>query len=693
MLTNYLKIAVRTALRNKTFSFVNLFGLAIGLAAAMATLLFLRKELSFDTFHRNYQNIYQVCLNATFDGKNYEKWSQAPNKMGPYLKDNLPEVKQATRVLHHNFGDVAFVSHGEKHLTEKKLYFADASILEIFDFRFKVGDPKTALNRPKTAIVRHSTAQKYFGNQSPIGKTLKIDNSFELEITGVFDDFSGDTHLDYDILGSFASVEWASRPDNQSWSNASFETFLLLAPNTDGTKLSAKIEQTIAKASPRKERFYDVYLRPLSDVHLYSADFTNKIAAPYGSFQQTNILIGLAVALLLIAAINYMNLSTARLQRSFREVGISKTLGASFSQMVGRFYSETFLYVTVSLLSSILLIVLLLPFLNQLTEETLRLGFLKEAWFWMILLSVWLVVGLLAGAYPSLLFSRFSPKSILQGNRQSKSGSAAFRKSLVVFQFAASVVLIVTVIVFQLQIKYLRTKNPGFQAEHVVAVMTTNLQKKEQFDALENGARTLASVKQAAFVQSFPGIGTSLRNLSNPKNEKESVGLYTARTRPEIIEAMGLKLLAGKTIPKKQPEDTTVQVVLNKTAVMYLGLTPEQAIGRKVKVFTEYGDEIVGVVDDFHFQSLQDKIVPFAYHNARTESYNYLMVRFQSPDVVENMAALERVYRKVNPGSAFEYVFLNQHLENLYRTEKKTSQVVSIFAFLAIFIACLGLFG
>jgi putative ABC transport system permease protein len=693
MIRNYLKIAFRNALKNRTFSLINVLGLAIGLAAAMATLLFVKKELSFDTFHKNRENIYQVCLNATFDDKNYEKWSEAPNKVGPYLKANLPEVKQQVRIHHHQFGQIAFVSSGEKHLTEKKVYYADPTILEIFDFNFKQGNPKTALERPNTAIIRHSTAQKYFGNQNPIGKTLKIDNATDVEITGVFDEFEGDTHLDYDILASFATVGWASRPDNQSWSNASFETFLLLQPNTNIANFEKKIEATVSKERPRKERFYNLFVRPLDEVHLYSADFTNKLAAPYGNSQQTNILIALTIALLLIAAINYMNLSTARLQRSFKEVGISKTLGANFGQMIQRFYSETFLFVTLGLFLSILFLIGLLPFINDLTEETLSLSFLGKAWFWIILLGIWLGIIVLAGAYPAITFSRYSPKFMMQTAHQPKSGTSIFRKSLVVFQFVASVVLIVMVIVFQLQINYLGNKNLGFKAEQVVAVLTSNLDKKEQFDGLENEFRNQAAVKQVAFTQSFSGIGTSLRTLQNPKNEKESAPMYTTRCRPEMLETMQIKLLAGRMISKKQSQDTTAEMVINKTAADYLGLKPEQVIGKKLKVFNDYGDEVVGVIEDFHFQSMHDKIVPFAFHNARTEGYSYLMVRLESKDLMKSMAKLEEVYKKAVPNAAFEYTFVDKHLENLYRAEKRISKVITLFAFLAIFIACLGLFG
>lgn len=693
MIRNYLKIAFRNALKNKTFSLINLLGLAIGLAAAMATLLFVEKELSYDTFHKNYDHIYQICLNATFDDKNYEKWSSAPNKMGPYLKENLPEIKQQARILHHEFGNLAFVSSGEKHLTEKKLFYADPTIFEIFDFNFKEGNPQTALARPNTAVIRRSTAQKYFGSEDPMGKTLKIDNTIDVEITGIFDDFEGNSHLDYDILASFTTMKWASNPKAQTWSNASFETFLLLAPNTNLNNFESKIEQVISKENPRKNRFYNVFLRPLSDVYLHSAEFTQKIDAPYGNAQQTNILIALAIALLLIAAINYMNLSTARLQHSFREVGINKALGANFGQMIQRFYSETFLFITLGLILSILILSTFLPFINQLTEENLSLNFLNQSWFWMVLIGIWLTIIALAGAYPAMTFSRYSPKLMMQTANQPKTGPSLFRKSLVVFQFVASIVLIIAVIVFQSQISYLRHKNLGFKPEHVVAIMTTNISQKEQFDALENEFKALSMVKQAAFTQSFTGIPTSLRTLPNPKSANESSNLYTCRARPEILETMQVKLLAGTTVPKRAPSDTINKVVLNKTAVTYLGLTPEQALGKKIKVFSEYGDEIVGVVEDFHFQSMHEKIVPFAFHNAPTENYSYLMVRLNSDELLKNMAVLEHVYKKTIPNSAFEYVFVDQHLNNLYRAEKRISKVVTLFAFLAIFVACLGLFG
>jgi putative ABC transport system permease protein len=693
MIVNYIKIAYRNALKNKTFSLINVLGLAIGLAAAMGTLLFVKKELSFDKFHKNYNDIYQVCLNASFDDINYKKMSEAPNKVGPYLKSNLPEVIQQTRILHHEFGKLAFVSSGEKHFSEKKLYYADPTIFEIFDFNLRQGSAKTALERPFTAVIRHSTAQKYFGNENPIGKTLKIDNVTEVEITGVFDEFDGDTHLDYNILASFSTVEWASRPEGQSWSNASFETFLLLQPNINIENLNKKIEAVVSKESPRNNRFYDLFLRPFDDIYLHSADFKSKIAAPYGNSQQTNILIGLTLALLLIAAINYMNLSTARLQQNFREVGINKTLGANFGQMIQRSYTETMLFVTIGLALSILILVAFLPFVNYLTEESLTLDFLKKTWFWVILFSIWITIILLAGAYPALTFSRFSPKSLIQAAYQPKSSTSYFRKSLVVFQFVSSMVLIIMVIVFQFQINFLQDKNLGFKPEQVVAVLTSSLNTKEQFDALESEFKNLSSVKQAAFTQSFSGMSTSLRSLTNPKNENESARLYTTRCRPEMLETMDIKLLAGKMITKKLPEDTTAELVINKAAVDYLGLKPEEVLGKKLQIFSESGEEVVGVVEDFHFQSMHEEIVPFAFHNAKTESYSYLMVRLGSDNLVKGMASLEDVYKKVVPNTAFEYVFVDEHLNSLYKSEKRISKIITLFAFLAIFIAFIGLFG
>lgn len=693
MIHNFLKMAWRKAVQNRLFSIINLLGLSIGLAASLATLLYVKKGLSYDTFQKNYDNIYQVCLNTSFDDIKFEKWSSAPNKVGPYLKAHLPEIRQQVRILHHDYGNLSFISTGEKHLPEKKLYYADQSILEIFDFKLNSGDIKTALSRPNTAIISKETAQRYFGVVNPIGKTINIDNSFDIEITGVFEPFEGNSHLDYNILASFETMKWASNPDAQTWSNASFETFLLLNPNTNISNLGKKIEDAISKEAPRKDRFYDVFLRPLNQVHLYSNDFTNKIDAPYGDARQINILIVLAIALLLIAAINYMNLSTARLQRSFREVGINKVLGANVGQMTLRFFAETFLFVTTGLLLSILILSISLPSLNKLTEEYMTYAFLQEKWFWSILGTIWISLILLSGAYPAINFARLSPKFMLQSVSLPKTSTSLLRKGMVVFQFTASVILIVMLVAFNQQIEFLRNKNLGFNKEHVVGVMVSNLKDKAQFDALENEIKSLSAVKQAAFVQAFPGVSTSLRTLANPKKPNESSNLYTTRTRPEIIETLDLKIIAGKTLEKKLPSDTTVQLVVNKKAVEYLGLTPEQAIGKKFNVFTEYGDEIVGVVEDFHFQSLHQQIVPFAFHNARTESYTYLMVRLNTNDILQNMASLEKTYKKVIPNSAFEYVFLNDHIDNLYTSEKRIAKVVSIFAILAIFVACLGLFG
>lgn len=692
MLSTNLKIAARSIIRHKSFSLVNITGLTIGLVAFLGISLYIADEFSFDRFHEKSSRIYRAVLTMEFDGQS-TSLGAVPNMVGPTSMKEIPEVEKAARYFHHNFGDIGFVSTETENFSERSLYFADPELFEIFTIPIIKGNSQKILDRPGTVVISESAADKYFHGADPLGQTLKVNTTMELEVTGVYADFPANSFLQADIIASFAS-NWFGQPRNQSWGNASFDTFFLLHDGVSRSAVDDKINAMLERNVEKEERWYSIALQPLLDIRLHSGHINPTFdRRTYGDIGQVKILIGLALVILIIAAVNYMNLTTAQSQRRNKEVGISKTLGATFGQLNRKFYMEAAVFVAIAIALSILLFILLLPAFNDLSGKQISAEYFFNGWFWIGLVIVWAILTLLAGIYPAIYLSSFSPKSALQ-KTAGTGGHARFRQGLVVFQFAVSIVLIICSLIFVRQIDFLRNKKLGFEPEQVVAVMTSATREPEKVLALKSSYEAMANVKSVARVQSYPGVGTSVRNIVRNGDDSRGVSIHTAEATAEVVDVLNIRLIAGKSLPEnKAADDTTVQVVVNESTVQYLGFSPEDAIGRKVDIQGFGGlSEIVGVIEDFHFTSLHAKVTPFCFHNAESEGFNYLLVKVNTADLPSTVAQLEKTFKSVIP-AAFEYTFIDEQLEKLYRAEENLAKVVMLFAGLAIFVACLGLYA
>jgi putative ABC transport system permease protein len=691
MLRNNLTIIIRNLIRNKTFSLINIVGLCIGLITFLAISLYVVDEFSYDRFHENKDRIYRAVISADFDGQT-NKWGGAPNLLAPTAMKEIPEVEKATRVFRHNFGDLAFVATETEKFTEKELFYADPEVFDVFTLPLVEGNAASALSKPGTVIISESAARRYFKTTDPIGKTLTVDNDLQLEVTGVFKDFPSNSFLHPQILASFSS-NWFGLDKNQNWGNASFDTFFLLNKDASKEQVDKKIEAMLAKNIAKDNRWFTIALQPLLDIRLFSGDLNTTFdRRPYGDFNQVKILMALALIVILIASVNYMNLTTAQSQKRNKEVGIAKTLGATFGQLSFKFYFEAAFFVLLSMLLSVGLFSFLLPIFNALSGKSITMSFVGSAWFWLAFLAVGLVLTLVSGFYPATYLSSFSPKSVLQ-KTSTFGGQATLRKGLVVFQFAVSIILIICSVVFYKQMNFIRSKKLGYQPEQVVAIMVTGAKDRDQVLSLKTEYENLSDVLSVGRSQSYPGMGTSMRNIVRD-GEDNGMSLLTTRASSEVLDVLSIKLLAGKTLPElKDTKDTTVQVVINKATADYLQLTPEEAIGKRVGIQGFDGPtEVVGVTEDFHVTSLHQSIGAFCFHNARTEPFTYLLVKVNTANLSETLKQLENTFRKTIP-SAFEYTFLDQHLDNLYRTDRTLANVVLLFASLAIFIACLGLYA
>jgi putative ABC transport system permease protein len=691
MIKNHLIVFIRNLSRQKTFSLINLTGLVLGVACFLFIALYVADELSYDRFHKKGDRVYRIITHATFDGQT-RQWGFAPNKVATTANSEIPEVENAVRIFPHNFSGEAFISNGDIRFLEKGFAWADSTLFDIITFDFIRSTGTQLLNRPNTVVISESAARKYFNSSDVIGKTIKVDNEQELEVTAIFKDQPSNTLFQYSMIGSFHSI-WAGNERNQSWSNASFGTFLLLNPGADSKQIDRKLQEMIDRNVPKENQYYTLSIVPLRDNHLYTASVEESGAVKKGDIRQVQLLIALGIVVLLIASINYVNMTTAQAQRRQKEIGINKTLGASKAVIARKFYFETATFVFLAMSAALFMVLLSLPVFNEVSGKALTNNFVTSPMFWLGFLTLGIVLSFLSGFYPSLYLSSLTAKQVLKSGRGTTVGNHTLRKGLVVAQFSISIVLIIATIVLFQQMKYIRDKKLGYEPEQVVAILTSGAETREQIIAFKNKLEQMTGVVTAARAQSYPGAGESGRTLAPISGPGEPIAISTVRATSEIVDVLGLRLLAGRTLPEKNLEDTTIQVVLNKTSIDFLGLSPEEAIGRQVDIFDDRLAEVVGVVDDFHFESLHTPIGAYCFHNGiRTEGLTYVLAKLRTDKLVPLLAEIQEEFKKVVP-SAFEYIFLDAHLDSLYRVENRLVKIIFIFSILSIFIASLGLYA
>lgn len=688
MVKNYFKIAWRNLLSNRLFSLLNIFGLAISLCVFILLSLFILQERSFNNIP-NANRIFRYLAHVNWDGGS-EILAGVPNAIGPTVQADMPEVLYSARTLLNDFGQNANINIEHDTYVENRLYWADPAILKIFDIQLIQGNRETALQAPNTIVLSASKARLYFGDQSPIDQTITLNRNQTLTVTGVYADLPTASTFDAEMIGSYSSTNFHKNGD--TWGNASFETWILLAHENDQHKMATYLPKMLNEHVDPDDQYFTLSLQALKDVHLHSSNIS-AYTSRKGDITQLKQLSIIALSLLLMAAINYMNLVTARAQQRSKEVGISKTLGANRKTLIGKFYAETAILTFIALFIGLFLAILFIPLFHLVSGKALSYSAFVHPLFYLGLPLLWIVLTLISGIYPALVLSSFSPIAALQKGKTMATGSSLLRKSLVVIQFTASIVLIVGVIVMHLQMSYIRNKKLGYNPENVIAISLSSLKSKEEFSYLQDNIRSLNKVESMTMAQAIPGKGESGRSLYKNDMDKQGASLSTNRVIGDVREVLQLQLLAGKMLTdKKGKDDTLVQVVVNKYAVDYLGFTPEEAIGKKITA--QLGDNayIVGVVDNFNFSSLHQPIGPYAFNNDN-ESIRYLLVRFRTENLGQSTHQFEEAYKKAVPDAPFDYTFLDSYLKGLYRTEGQNASTLLTFSFLAILIGCLGLFG
>lgn len=697
MIKHYLKVFWRNLQRYKFHSILNILGLAVGIACCLLILLFVLDELGYDSFHEKADRVHRLSLTLKPPGQEPKHTAITAYPMGPNLEADIPEIVEAARLMPYFEGGVpgrAAVSYRQRQRFYDRLFFADPAILEIFTLPMSRGNPETALNDPFTAVVTESTARRYFGETDPIGEMLRIDTGLSADdyrVTGVVSDLPYNSHIHFDVLVSFSTLRHVKdeRITLEGWWLYEVYTYLLLAPGVEAEAVNAKLPAFIEKhlGQPGVEEV-TLRLQPIEDIHLHS-DLLFEVGEN-SDISYVYVFSSIALIILLVACINFMNLSTARFSHRAREVGVRKVVGAHRSQIAWQFLGESILLTAIAMVVAVVAVAFLLPGFNAFTGKEVTLSFgMAGAVF--LLVSI-VVVGLLAGSYPALFLSAFRPTQVLKGTMAIGARSGLFRRFLIVLQFTVSIVLIISALVVYSQLSYMRNQDPGYDRSQVVVVPIRDVTLRDRYftvkDTLERVPAVLdTSLSSVVLGRQTPGIRTRVDGAEEP------LVLDTLVVDQDFLEMFDIELLTGRRFAREIDSDVTSAFMLNETAVRAFGWQePEDVVGRAVSWGGFKKGQIIGVVKDFHFQSLEYEIAPLILH-LRPIAFHYLFLKLPPEGADSALAAVEQAWDGVFPNNAFDYFFLEDELDRLYRAEQRLGQVIGLFSLLAVFVACLGLFG
>lgn len=684
MLRNYLKIAWRNLWKNKTFSFINILGLALGMACSLLIMIWVQDELSMDRFHQNDRQLYRVMENQHYTGV-INTFASSPGILAENIVKDIPEIKLASQML---WEERPLFTVGSTFEKEKGRY-VQADFLTMFSFPLKEGNPKTALRRPDGLVISQKLADKYFRGQNPMGKTVRINNKDDVMVTGVLAEIPKASSLKFDFLMSYdhwlKNNKWA-----QEWGNNGPRCYVVLAPNASIEHVNAKIKNYIK--TKNKDSNVELFLQNYGESYLYSNWEAGKQNG--GRIEYVRIFSIVAIFILAIACINFMNLATARSVKRAKEVGVRKVVGAYRNSLVGQFLGESMLITLLSLVISLLLTLLTLPIFNELTDKHLSLDFTNPV-FLILLISLALITGLISGSYPALFMSSLNPVVILKGALKFKASSTYFRKGLVVVQFGLSIMLILGTIVVYRQIQFIQTKNLGYSRENLLYMpLEGDLQKN--FQAFRQELEKAPGIKSVSCAQSDPlEMGSSTMGVKWPGKDTTQQMLFAQNAVSyDYVKTMDIKLLDGRDFSPSFSTDTS-NYLINEAAARKMGY--KDPVGKEMTMWDKKG-KIIGLMKDFHYNSLHVAIEPLILHLQRgvadtTNNWGSILVRTQAGQDKQAIASLEAAFHTFNPRYPFNYSFTDQEFANLYKAENTVSKLSSYFAFLAIFISCLGLFG
>ena len=694
MIKNYLTIALRTLRRQKIYALINVLGLAVGLACFLLIGLFILHERSYDRFHEHADRIVRITEEYYEEGTLVEESASIPFPFGPAFA-TFADVK--TTRFYQTYQKTPLLSYQDQRFYEDRLFFTDSTVFDLFSFPLVQGDPATALDEPFTMVITESAARRYFGEADPMGKVLTFEDALDFRITGVAEDPPLNSHIRFDFLAALQNVAailgaTGNESEWQGWFWNPCHTYALLPPGVQAATVEATLPDFVRTHFPENLHDDVVYsFQALTDIHLHSNLYQE--IAPNGSMQAVQLYAIIAVLILLIACINFMNLSTARSLQRALEVGMRKVLGAERGQLIQQFLGES---VLVSLFAAVLgavLAVLLLPAFGDLIGTPMARTMAATPVFVLGVLGIGLLVGVLAGLYPAFVLSGYEPTRALRGGGTTGSSSVAvLRKALVVTQFAISIVLLVSTFVVYQQLRYLQEKDLGFEKEQIVMIPIRGTAVKENVEAFKDEIKRNSSVLHATALSDVVGREVTVRGVIREGNEDEQMGVAGLFADENLAETFGLTIAEGRDLDPAFETDRQAALV-NERFVQRVGWSDE-ALGKWVWFAVENSPNrpVVGIVEDFNFAPLRQTVQPLIIGHDPAW-FAYLAVRLAPGDARPTLDAIEQVWNQFEPARPFEPFFLDENLDALYATEARLGQTYGAFALLAIIIACLGLFG
>lgn len=705
MIRNYLKITFRSLGRNKAFSFINIFGLAVGLAACLLIMLYLFDESAYDKHHKDGDRVFRV---AAKNSKG-DTWAAGPAPLAWGIKNELPEVEQATRLM--TFPDIETMLLKYEHNSQRKQffetngYYVDSTFFQIFTYDFLYGNATAVLDQPNSIVISDQLSHKFFDKENPVGKAIMITTpfgEFNYTVKAVFNSEKNKSHIPANYFLSMRNNDMWNWVQNQTrWTtNNIFFTYIKLKEGVNAQAFEQKLKPFFdrhagadMKAAGISKAFF---IQPVKDIYLHSS-IGNEIAAN-GNITYLYILGSIAAFILLIACINFMNLSTARSQKRAKEVGVRKVIGAEKSSLIRQFLGESFIMCWIALVLALILAWMLLPLFNELTQKNMHPFDKPSLIIWIVGLTS--LTGLLSGLYPAFYLSAFKPVSVLKGKILNSFSAVAIRKALVIFQFTVSVCLILGAIVIWQQLGLLKNQQLGFNKEQqiVLPLQQSYLNTESKYVPLKNELLKNPGVGTVTSGSAYPGIPnlTDMLFYAEGKTASEFVDIHLSAVENDYIETLGFKLLSGRSFSKEFTADSA-SIILNEAAVKELGYDPATAIGKKIQYdFANFQGamQIVGVVKNFNFESLHSEIKPYGFTAGRFgNKFGYVIASLKANNYSGLVTEIERTWAKLNPAIPFVYSFLDQDFQRNYEKEQRTSRIVMYFTFIAILVACLGLFG
>lgn len=691
MFKNYLKIVFRLIQRHKVYSAIHIVGLAIGLACSILIILYVLNELSYDRFHKNADNIYRLSTKITMEN-NALDFAIIMGPVGPKLLEEFPEVTKMVRLTKEL--KKRFLKYKDTEHFEDKIYYADPSFFDIFSFRLIKGNPKTVLKEPFSMVMTDEMAKKYFGDEDPVGKTVRYKNKDDYLVTGIVKKPPQNSHFKFNILLSFSSL-----PERvvQQWRLVRFYTYIHLQDGFPPEKLESKFGDFIDKyiGEDLKEvgiKKWELFLQPLTAIHLHS--HLKQEMEPNNHVSTILVFATIALFILFIACINFMILTIASSSNRAKEVGVRKVLGAERKLLIRQFLGETIAYSVISLLIALILVKVFFFIFNDITNQHLGLNY-TEDWLYILgFIGLGLIVGLLGGIYPAFLLSAFKPVEVMKGQLKSGRRGSNLRNILIVVQYFIAITIISCTMVIYDQINFIKNRNLGFEPEHVVVVPLDSPNIRSRLSTVKT--EMLKNPDVVSFSSSLTYISDFVEETAvTPQGHKGSTMMASLSVDYDFVKTMGMKILRGRDFSKKFPTDLQESILINEAAVKTFGW--DEPLGKTIKHFNARGEEIwnhkvIGILKDFHFTSLHEKIKPLKIMMTDWRQ-RYILIRIKSGHIPQTIDYIRQKWNEFEKNVTFDYFFLDETFNQLYQTEQRLGKIFIYFTFLSIFIACLGLFG